>query len=239
MDNIFPLKNSIIEEFKFEYDDSYLTEDQIFNLLGYDNESVPEPIVDSIKSILENLPAKVDYKSGIKVFNSRKVSVDKGYFLIDNRKFESGKIINSNLKDSETIGFLVATIGNAMGDWSQFLINDNDILKGYLVDKLASELVEMIADKTEKKLKDILQPLDLKITNRYSPGYCGWNVSDQQKLFSLLPNNFCGVSLNENSMMLPVKSVSAVIGIGKNVEKKNYQCSICDIEFCYKREKND
>lgn len=239
MDNISSLKNSIIEEFKFEYDDSYLTEDQIANLLGYDNESVPEPIVDTTKSILEILPAKVDYKSGFKVFNSRKVGIDKGCFLIDNRKFDSGKIINSNLKDSETIGFLIATIGNAMGDWSQSLMNENEILKGYLVDKIASELVEMIGDKTETKLKEILQPFDLKTTNRYSPGYCGWNVSDQQKLFSLLPENFCGVSLNENSMMLPVKSISAVIGIGKNVEKKNYQCSICDIEFCYKRERND
>jgi len=239
MANISSLKKTIIEEFKFEYDDSYLTEDQIINLLGYDNESVPEPIVDSIKSILEILPAKVEFKSGIKVFNPRKVSIDKEFFLIENRKFDSGKIINANLNDSETIGFLVATIGNGMGDWSQSLMNENEILKGYLVDKIASELVEMIGDKTEIKLKEILQPLDLKTTNRYSPGYCGWNVSDQQKLFSLLPQNFCGVSLNKNTMMFPVKSISAVIGIGKNVEKKNHQCSLCDIEFCYKRERND
>lgn len=239
MDNIVQLKTSIVEEFKFEYDDSYLTEDQIINLLGYDNESVPEPIVDSIRSILEILPTKVDYKSGFKVFNPRKVSVDKECFVIDNRKFDSGKIINVNLKDSETIGFLVATIGSAIGDWYQSLMSQNEILNGYLVDKIASELVEMIGDKTETKLKEILQPLELKTTNRYSPGYCGWNVSDQQKLFSLLPQNFCDVSLNKNSMMLPIKSISAVIGIGKNVEKKNYQCSICDIEFCYKRERNE
>lgn len=239
MDNNVQLKTSIVEEFKFEYDDSYLTEDQIINLLGYDNESVPEPIVDSIRSILEILPTKVDYKSGFKVFNPRKVSVDKECFVIDNRKFDSGKIINVNLKDSETIGFLVATIGSAIGDWYQSLMSQNEILNGYLVDKIASELVEMIGDKTETKLKEILQPLELKTTNRYSPGYCGWNVSDQQKLFSLLPQNFCDVSLNKNSMILPIKSISAVIGIGKNVEKKNYQCSICDIEFCYKRERNE
>ncbi|MBP9549917.1 MAG: hypothetical protein KBE86_12240 [Chitinophagales bacterium] len=239
MDYNVQLKTSIVEEFKFEYDDSYLTEDQIINLLGYDNESVPEPIVDSIRSILEILPTKVDYKSGFKVFNPRKVSVDKECFVIDNRKFDSGKIINVNLKDSETIGFLVATIGSAIGDWYQSLMSQNEILNGYLVDKIASELVEMIGDKTETKLKEILQPLELKTTNRYSPGYCGWNVSDQQKLFSLLPQNFCDVSLNKNSMMLPIKSISAVIGIGKNVEKKNYQCSICDIEFCYKRERNE
>jgi cobalamin-dependent methionine synthase I len=115
---------------------------------------------------------------------------------------------------------------------------NNEMLKGYLVDKVASELVEQLTDKTELLLKNELGQFELKLTNRYSPGYCGWSVADQQNLFSLLPTKFCGVSLNDNSMMIPIKSVSAVIGVGKSVEKKNYECSICEIDFCYKRERN-
>ena len=49
---------------------------------------------------------------------------------------------------------------------------------------------------------------------------------------------FCGVTVNDTSMMKPIKSVSAVVGVGKSVEKKNYECSICEIDFCYKRERN-
>ncbi|MBK7629494.1 MAG: hypothetical protein IPJ23_02005 [Ignavibacteriales bacterium] len=134
--------------------------------------------------------------------------------------------------------FIVASIGEEIEKLSKHFMDNNEMLKGYLIDKIASELVEQLADKTQLVLENELDEFELKVTNRYSPGYCGWNVADQNNLFSLLPLNFCGVSVNQNSMMMPVKSVSAVIGVGKNVEKKEYECSICDIEFCYKRERN-
>jgi cobalamin-dependent methionine synthase I len=117
-------------------------------------------------------------------------------------------------------------------------MDNGEVLKGYLIDKVASELVEQLADKTELLLEDELKEIELHATNRYSPGYCGWSVADQQNLFSLLPDKFCGVSINSDSMMMPIKSVSAVIGVGKNIEKKNYECLICEIDFCYKRERN-
>jgi cobalamin-dependent methionine synthase I len=38
----------------------------------------------------------------------------------------------------------------------------------------------------------------------------------QHKLFlALLKNYTCGISLTESSLMLPVKSVSGIIGLGK------------------------
>ena len=74
-----------------------------------------------------------------------------------------------------------------------------------------------------------------KITNRYSPGYCGWDVAEQHKLFQLIPDNFCGVRLNESSLMNPEKSVSGIIGIGENVKYNPYTCRICDMKDCIYR----
>jgi len=54
-----------------------------------------------------------------------------------------------------------------------------------------------------------------KITNRYSPGYCGWDVTEQHKLFQLMPENYCGIKLTPSALMDPVKSISGIIGIGK------------------------
>ena len=72
----------------------------------------------------------------------------------------------------------------------------------------------------------------LKITNRYSPGYCNWPVSDQQILFLLLPEKFCGVTLTGSSLMIPIKSVSGVIGIGASVKMKEYTCDTCGMKDC-------
>jgi hypothetical protein len=72
----------------------------------------------------------------------------------------------------------------------------------------------------------------MKITNRYSPGYCGWDVSEQHKLFRLIPDNFCGIRLTESALMDPVKSNSGIIGIGESVKMNPYTCSLCDLKEC-------
>jgi hypothetical protein len=74
-----------------------------------------------------------------------------------------------------------------------------------------------------------------KITNHYSPGYCGWNVAEQQRLFALLPPGFCGVRLTPSSLMVPIKSISGVIGLGPEVRKRDYECNVCEVEDCIYR----
>jgi hypothetical protein len=238
MDSLISLKQSIVKEFEFNYEACSITENQIIELLGYDADTVPEPILETMNIILQDLPGKVKLQSGYKIFNPRKVKLSGNNFVIENRTFTCGKIIYSSLKNSETIAFLIASVGEGIENWSRKFMDTNEILKGYLIDKVTSELVEQLADKTELLLEDELKEIELKATNRYSPGYCGWSVADQQNLFSLLPLKFCGVLVNDNSMMMPIKSVSAVIGVGKYAEKKDYECSICEIDFCYKRERN-
>ncbi len=238
MDSLISLKQSIVKEYKFNYEACTISENHIIELLGYDVDTVPEPVLETIIFIIEELPNKVRLQSGYKIFNPRKVKLNGDSFTIDSRTFSCGKIIYSSLKNSETLAFLISSLGGEIEKWSKHFMDNNEMLKGYLIDKVASELVEQLADKTELLLEDELREIELKATNRYSPGYCSWSVADQQNLFSLLPSKFCGVSVNTNSMMMPIKSVSAVIGIGRNAVKKNYECSICDIDFCYKRERH-
>ena len=236
MNNFEILNQSSIKDYSLSYADCAINIEQIISLIGYDIETVPDPVLDSLEEIIRMIPKKVNLKSGFKIFNRSSVIIKDGKIFVDNQVFNCDKIIYSNLKDSDTIAFIVSTLGDGLESLSKDYMDNNEMLKGYLLDKIGSELVETLADKMENYLQGYLDRYGLKMTNRYSPGYCGWNVSDQKNLFSLLPDKFCNVSLNENSLMIPIKSVSAVIGIGKNVERKNYQCSICDIEYCYKRE---
>jgi hypothetical protein len=74
-----------------------------------------------------------------------------------------------------------------------------------------------------------------KITNRFSPGYCGWDVSEQHKLFQLLPGTYCGIRLSASALMDPEKSISGMIGIGKNVRHLPYTCNLCDMKDCIYR----
>ena len=110
-------------------------------------------------------------------------------------------------------------------------------MKGYVVDVVGSEIVEKAMDKIQENLASDMQTLGLGITNRYSPGYCDWQVSEQQKLFTFFPENYCGIRLSKTSLMYPIKSVSGLIGIGKNAERKGYSCDFCRMKDCLYRKK--
>ena len=70
------------------------------------------------------------------------------------------------------------------------------------------------------------------VTNRVSPGYCGWDVEDQHPLFAILGKGFLDVRLTDAALMVPLKSVSGVIGIGAGAERHEYACAVCPREEC-------
>ncbi len=105
-------------------------------------------------------------------------------------------------------------------------------MAGYIIDLIGSEIVVAALDRMQDELAGKMKSAGLNITNRYSPGDCGWPVTDQHKLFSLFPEKFCGISLSESSLMHPIKSVSGIIGIGKDVRKTAYACDLCEMETC-------
>jgi len=72
----------------------------------------------------------------------------------------------------------------------------------------------------------------LHVSESFSPGYCSWDVAEQHKLFSFFPTNFCGITLSDSSLMKPVKSVSGIIGIGSDLNRKVHHCLICNDKTC-------
>ena len=107
-----------------------------------------------------------------------------------------------------------------------------------MVDIIASKTVELTVEKIQNDLERTQRQKGLEISNCYSPGYCGWHVSDQQKLFSLLPTDFCGIKLTKSSLMLPIKSFSGIIGMGQKMRKFDHVCDLCDMQNCIYRKRS-
>jgi cobalamin-dependent methionine synthase I len=112
------------------------------------------------------------------------------------------------------------------------LLDRGDYLEAYITDLSASALVDSVAACVHEDIRREADRQGNKVTNRYSPGYCSWDVAEQQKLFSLFPENTCGISLSESSLMSPVKSISGIIGTGPRVKFNEYTCEICPMKTC-------
>ncbi len=207
-------------------------------LMEYGAGGSPEPIGGMIDQVFREAPEHTDIRGGYVVLEHFELK-DKSHIIVNGLDFHSGKIITGSLRKSEKIAFFIMTAGNGIENWSREMIRGGDPLMGYIIDLLGSETVESAMDLIQANLEERMEYQGYHITNRYSPGYCGWQVQEQQKLFRLFPDNFCGVSLSESSLMIPIKSVSGIIGIGREVRKMAYACNICDQKNCIYRDRKE
>ena len=160
------------------------------------------------------------------------------YFVVNKQPdFKMGNIILRQLRGSEAFALFICTSGLEFETYQHRLKEQGDMVRVFIADALGSVIAEKCADQMEKALQESIDKLGWKHTNRFSPGYCGWHVSQQQLLFPLFQGHTCGVKLTDSSLMVPIKSVSGIIGLGKDVRHLDYTCGLCDFKQCYKRKK--
>ena len=99
--------------------------------------------------------------------------------------FDMGRIILRQLRGSEAYALFVCTAGETYEAYQQRLKKQGDMVRVFIADALGSVIAEKTADRMEEHLQESIDKLGWHHTNRFSPGYCGWHVSQQQKLFPL------------------------------------------------------
>lgn len=155
------------------------------------------------------------------------------YAFTDEVSFNYGSVIAKGLSNAERYAIVVSTAGEEV-DAFIHKYKTEDITRAFVADSLASEMVEATSRAAIEDISNSLKDGE-KISNPYSPGYCGWLLKEQSKLFSYLPDMPCGIRLNDSFLMLPIKSISSVLAIGRDVGKAPYGCAICDNIDCYKK----
>lgn len=221
--------------FEFDFKELKINVTQIERVLGYQDGESQETVAELISEVLKESERICKIKAEYRVFDDVSFTdAGKSIRIID-QVFDIKKIVFGQLKKSESIAIFLCTAGEELGLRSRKEMKEGDLLKGYIYDVAGSEIVEAAADLMQNELEERMKNAGKRITNRFSPGYCGWNVEEQHKLFALMPDNFCGIRLTPSALMDPVKSVSGFIGIGEKVKHLPYTCSLCDMKDCIYR----
>ncbi|MCX6321739.1 MAG: methionine synthase [Bacteroidia bacterium] len=221
--------------FQYDFNDLKLSVSQIENVIGYKEGEDREIVTDLIEEILKESQEISNIKAQYTIFNDVQFDSETKSVEISKIRFNIKKIVFGQIKKSESVAIFLCTAGEEIGIRSRKAMQERDFLRGYIYDVVGSEIVEAAADLMQKELEKAAISTGKKITNRYSPGYCGWDVAEQHKLFQLVPYNYCGIRLTPSALMDPEKSVSGIIGIGEKVKSNPYSCSICDLKDCIYR----
>jgi hypothetical protein len=224
-----------LNTFKFDFKDLDLTVSQIEDVIGYNNGEDRALVTGLIEDVLKESKEICNIKAQYSVFPDIRFDGETKSVTIGTTSFLIKKIVFTQIKKSDAIAIFLCTAGEEIGIRSRKAMQERDLLKVYIFDVVGSEIVEAAADLMQNALEKSVNSSGQKITNRYSPGYCGWDVAEQHKLFQLLPDNFCNIRLTPSALMDPVKSVSGFIGIGQHVKSNPYTCRICDMKECIYR----
>lgn len=213
-----------------DYKDLTIDRQEIYRTMGY-GESMPDS---EILAMLDEVLAKTQRickpRLIYRICNGEVISPL--YIKIGGVNFRPGKIITDSLSGAELFCLFVVTVGREFEEFRHSYKETGDTVREFIADSVGSVLAEACVAKLDRLLDC---DLNIPHTLPYSPGYCGWKITEQHLLFGMLPNQPCGVELTESSLMYPIKSISGVFGIGSRVERKPYGCAICRNTSCYKR----
>ena len=153
---------------------------------------------------------------------------DKGVMLSGVNAPLTGNSIREHLRDCQRAVILAATV-SAEADKLIRQTSVTDMAAALAVDCLCSAAIEQVCDRAEDEIFSVIQaPFR---TWRFSPGYGDLPIALQKELLlALNAQRRIGLTATENSLLVPSKSVTAIIGISDiEVHGKKSGCGSCNM----------
>jgi len=123
------------------------------------------------------------------------------------------KNIEKLLSDAVFTVFIGVTIGKKLEEAVDKFARNNQQEVSVILDTVGSEAAESLAELLNNYIEIWARQNKFSITMRYSPGYGDLPVSFQKSMEKELELDKIGVQVTEKFMLLPQKSITALIGI--------------------------
>ncbi|HOO90711.1 MAG TPA: hypothetical protein PLA74_07790 [Syntrophales bacterium] len=118
------------------------------------------------------------------------------------------------LKGCGEILCIGSTAGDAVIDAIRSDVEGEDMTRGVVVDAVASEMTDAALDWIEGFFNRLLARENARLTKgRFSAGYGDFLLENQRLMYDMLELDRIGVTINKNCILMPEKSVTAVVGI--------------------------
>ena len=145
-----------------------------------------------------------------------------------------GHDIAQHLHDASEVVLVAATLGAGI-DRELRRLSLTDPLGQVVFDAAATACIERTVDEVEARIRSDAAERGLYCSWRFSPGYGDLPLDVQPQLLAALnATRRLGITLTPSNLMVPTKSVTAVIGLHSTPQPGlASSCSMCSLaEFC-------
>ena len=204
--------NKMIYRYSLRAEDLLIDHEEVFRYLGYKKNTASEEehamLEENISEARQVIFPKACYgRFEIKHLGDDYIEFPYGVIRSKNLSF--------NLGGCNEIYMFAATIG-ARFDAAKLRVSAASITKAALYQAIGATAIEDVCNKLNKMLKDESEAAGEKVRPRYSPGFGDYVLENQKGVFKILcPEKNAGITLGDNLIMAPEKSVTAIIGIEK------------------------
>ena len=133
-----------------------------------------------------------------------------------------------NLQGCSEVILFAATIGEG-ADLLARKYGRINVAKAVVMQAAAAAMIEAFCDEENEKLRAEAAEKGLYLRPRFSPGYGDFSLNHQRDFARVLEmQKTVGITLTESLLMLPSKSVTAVIG----VSRQDARCVLSGCESC-------
>jgi len=217
-------------------------------LLGYPRHHVPGERADELAEWARRLYA--EHCRPWVYMREVELRVASDALLLDGIEFGSRQL-REHLLQADAVGavLVAASAGANCEDHARRLWEEAKPDEYFFLEVFGSAVVESLVATTSGRICDMAERDGKMAVPHYSPGYTGWDVADQEKLFNLITRGMSqplpeAVEVLPTGMLRPKKSILAVFGLTLRTARaiksaRMVPCTSCSFSPCqYRRAPN-
>lgn len=199
------IKDSAYMEDKIEI------KDEVLRYLGHRGQKLDGITEKMIDETIEEIGDLLRERSIYKEYNLRKSKG--GLFLEGTNLYLPGEDIKRHLSRSKTCFLMAVTLGHEVDRKIRYYEKVN-MTKALILDATATAFIEKLSYEIYNKIESNLIEDNKKITERYSPGYGDLPIELQNEFLRTLDSQrMIGLTTTSTSILIPRKSVTAIVGV--------------------------
>ena len=208
-----------------------LDEREVYRYLGYGGIVPREGCDAEIKNRIERIEGELTRAAEPRaIWKYYPLTVpEEGVLKLGDIRVKSESLLR-NLKGCNEVCMLAVTIGPTPDRFMQ-RARYTEAGSEYFYQAIGAAMVEEYADHINEVIRQEAQPRGLYLRPRFSPGYGDFDIEHQRDFAAVLNMaKEIGITLTDSCMMVPTKSITAVIGLSQS----DTRCPVAGCETCNK-----
>jgi hypothetical protein len=212
------------------------SKDEVLRYLGRRGQEVPEELNRLIDECITLIKEAASFRQVHLAFPI--TFCENGITLAGAELFLRGKDITHHLFNCGKAVLLATTLGSEV-DALIHKWKHADITRSFVLDACATQLIEEYCESIQLQIWEEAAASGLTATWRFSPGYGDFSLDIQPHILETLnAGRRIGLTCTEHFILLPRKSITAIIGLGEKTDLHARGCSSCNLcntcNFCEK-----